>query len=149
MKILKHYSIVLFISFLLFLIIINIFKPIFKAQELIFPYAITPFDIVTKFPKTWFYIKITYCITFFLNLFLAINSIFKFILIKKSKIKNNQNIETNIDFGNFNLLLGTNSITQNNIYIPEKGLYQNILITGTIGSRENCFLYVSYVKSIT
>ena len=149
MKILKHYSIVLFISFLLFLIIINIFWSIFKAQELIFPYAVTQFDIISKFPKTWFYIKLIYCITCFFNLFLCVNSISKFFLIKNSKNKKNQNIETNINFGNFNLLLGTNSINKNKIYIPEKGLYQNILITGTIGSRENCFLYVSYVKSIT
>ena len=143
MKILKHYSIVLFISFLLFLIIINIFKPIFNAQELIFPYAVTKFDIVLKYPKIWLYIKIIYCITCFLNLFLTINSIFKFILIKhtrnhKKAIKNN----TFIDSNNFNILLGTDP-SNNNVYIPEKGLYQNILITGTIGSRKNRFMYVS------
>ena len=134
MKILKHYSIILFISFLLFLIIISIFRPIFKAQELIFPYAINQFDIISKFPKIWFYIKITYCITCFFNIFLAINSIFKFILIKKSKKKKRKKSNNNYDLGNFNLLLGTDS-SNNNIYIPEKGLYQNILITGTIGSR--------------
>lgn len=149
MRFLKHYSIVLFISFLLFLIIINIFKPIFTSQELIFPYAITKFDITSKFPKTWFYIKITYCITCFFNLFLIVNLIFNFLQTRKSKTKNKSNSEVNIDFGNFNLLLGTNSINQNKIYIPEKGLYQNILITGTIGSRKNRFLYVSYVKPIT
>ena len=149
MKILKHYSIVLFISFLLFLIIINIFSPIFKAQELIFPYAVTPFDIISKFPKSWFYIKLIYCITCFFNLFLGVNSISKFFLIRTLKKKNNQNAETNIDFGSFNLLLGTDSINQNKIYIPEKGLYQNILITGTIGSRQNFIMYVSYIKSIS
>ena len=135
MKSLKHYSIILFISFLIFLIIISILKPIFKAQELVFPYDVTKFDITSKFPKPWFYIKLIYCISCFFNLFLCVNSISKFLLIRNSKKKNKQNIETNINLGNFNLFLGTNSINQNKIYIPEKGLYQNILITGTIGSR--------------
>lgn len=135
MKFVKRYCLVLFISFLLFLIIINIFRPIFTAQHLIFPYAISKFDIISKFPKTWFYIKIIYCITSFFNLFLAINSIFKFILIRKSKTKNKNKSKKDIDPGKFSLLLGTDSITQQEFYIPEKGLYQNILITGTIGSR--------------
>ena len=134
MKFLKHYSIVLFISFLLFLIIISIFKPIFTAQELIFPYSVTKFDIILKYPKIWFYIKVIYSITCFLNLFLAVNSIFKFILIKKPKKKKEHIPKINFNSGEFNLLLGTD-LLHNNIYISEKGLYQNILITGTIGSR--------------
>ncbi len=136
MKFLKHYFVVLFISFLIFLIIINIFKPIFYAKELLFPYAITKFDIISKFPKTWSYIKHIYCISCFFNLFLAINSIFKFIVLK-FKNKHNLNIfaPTTINYGNFSIFLGTNSINQNKIFISEKGLYQNILITGTIGSR--------------
>ena len=149
MKTLKHYSIVLFISFLIFLIIIIFFWPIFNAKEIIFPYAVTQFDIISKYPKIWFYIKLVYCISCFLNLFLFINSIFKFILFKKIKIKNNKKIIKNNISEKFNLLLGADSINKKNIYIPEKGLYQNILITGTIGSRKNRFLYVSYIKSTT
>jgi len=132
---LKHYSIVLFISFLIFLIIINIFREIFTAQNLIFPYAINQFDIVTSYPNLWSYIKISYCISCFFNLFLCINSIFKFIQIKYSKNKKTNNKKIKKDCGSFNLLLGTNFTNQDKIYIPERGLYQNILITGTIGSR--------------
>ena len=148
MKFLKRYSTILFISFLLFLIIINIFKPIFNARELIFPYAITKFDMISKFPKVWFYIKLIYCISCFFNIFLAVNSIYKFFLIKKSNKENINKIETNINFENFKLFLGNNTVTKNKIYIPEKGLYQNILITGTIGSRKNLILYVPFLKSI-
>lgn len=143
MNFLKHFSIVLFISFLLFLLIISIFKPIFTAKQLFFPYAITKFDIISKFPTVWFYIKLSYCISCFFNLFLFINSIFKFIQNKKSKINKIKNPKFNIDNVNYKLLLGTKSINNDKIYIPEKGLYQNILITGTIGSRKNFFLYVS------
>lgn len=143
MDFLKHQSIILFISFLLFLIIINIFKPIFNAQELIFPYAVNKFDIVSKFPTCWFYIKLSYCISLFFNLFLAINSIFKFILIKYiHKSKKTSNKKTCVESNTFNLLIGTNYTNQEKIYIAEKGLYQNLLITGTIGSRKNCVLYV-------
>ena len=53
----------------------------------------------------------------------------KHINSKKSKLLHTQ------DNSNFRLLIGTNSITQEKIFIPEKGLYQNILVTGTIGSR--------------
>ena len=144
-----HFSIVLFISFFLFLIIINIFKFIFFAKELIFPYSVSKFDIISKFPKTWYYIKLIYLISCFFNLYLFINSIFKYILIKKSKIKKVKKPVADIDLGNCNLLLGKNSITQNKVYIPEKGLYQNILITGTIGSRKNRFLYVSIYETVS
>ena len=143
MQFLKHYFIVLFISLFLFLIIINIFNPIFNAKELIFPYSVTKFDIISKYPKAWFYIKLFYLITCFFNLFLFVNSIFKYILIKSSKIKKKNQNKINIDFGNFNLLLGFDS-NNNKVYIPEKGLYQNILVTGTIGSRQNCFLFISH-----
>ena len=137
MNVLKRYAIVLFISFLIFLIVIIFFWPIFKAKNLIFPYAINQFDIASRFPKIWFYIKLIYCISCFFNLFLLINSFCKFILFKKNNVKNNYNnkIKNNNNSEKFNLLLGTDSTTQKNIYIPEKGLYQNILITGTIGSR--------------
>ena len=148
MKFLRHYAIVLFISFLLFLIIINILKSVFFAQELIFPYSVTKFDIVSKIPKAWYYIKLIYLISCFFNLFLFVNSIFKFILIQKSKVKVKKDSCTTIDNGNFNLLLGTNSINQDKVYIQEKGLYQNILITGTIGSRKNRIVHVSFFTPI-
>ena len=150
MKILKHFLIVLFISFLLFLIIINIFKPIFTATNLIFPYSISKFDIVLNYPVLWKYIKITYCITCFFNIILVVNSILKFISIKFTK-KSITKFETysNSECSNYNLLLGTSLLDGNAIYISEKGLYQNILITGTIGSRKNSLVYVSVFKSIT
>ena len=96
----------------------------------------------------WFYIKFIYLITCFFNLLIFVNSVFKYLLIKGSKSKKENQIDTNIDVGNFHLFLGHNSINQKKVYIPEKGLYQNILITGTIGSRKNRFLYVSHFTSI-
>ena len=48
----------------------------------------------------------------------------KKVKIEKYKIKTN----------NINLLIGNDENTGKNIYLPESGLYQNFLITGTIGS---------------
>ena len=50
-----------------------------------------------------------------------------------SKKKKNNNIITNIDKNKLNLKIGYNN-NNNPIYISEKSLYQNILITGSIGS---------------
>ena len=44
---------------------------------------------------------------------------------------NNKNSE--IALNSLNLLIGENS-NNSKVYIPESGLYQNFLITGTIGS---------------
>ena len=68
----------------------------------------------------------------------------KFILVKYHK-KSKKKLKSNYIFNQnaFNLLLGLNSLSNEKIFITEKGLYQNILVTGTIGSRKNCILYVS------
>ena len=94
-------------------------------------------DIAKTYPKAWFYIKIVYCLNLFITDFLVLNSILEF--FKLNKLNKHQKKELNIIQNNssYNLLIGTNSNTQEKIYIPEKGLYQNILITGTIGSRKN------------
>ncbi len=119
------------------------FYPIFYAKILIFPYAVTPFDIVSKFPNLWCYIKLLYCISYFFNLLLAVNAVFKYIILKRDIFRKPTNHTFLTNTGNFNLLIGRNSQTQLDVCIPEKGLYQNILITGTIGSRKNKFCYVS------
>ena len=73
--------------------------------------------------------------TCFITIYLLVLSLQNFILIKKQKRQKKSSrpiISTcNTDF---NLLLGINN-NNDKVYIPEKGLYQNILITGTIGSR--------------
>ena len=148
MKFIKNNLIILFISVLLFLIVIFIFKPIFTASNLIFPYSLSKFDIIVKYPIVWRYIKIMYLINCFITIYLTIFSFSKFILTIKIKFPKKINTENNILNSNFSLLLGTSDKTSEKIYIQEKGLYQNILVTGTIGSRENRFCNVSFIKTI-
>ena len=110
-----------------------IFRPIFCAQNLLFPYAIHPFDICQIYPKTWKIIKRIYVITFSISYSLCIINI-----LKKIKINKKEKVNTNFfeDYKINNQIYLTVGIDDKNelIKIYEKGLYQNILVTGTIGS---------------
>ena len=63
--------------------------------------------------------------------------------MKKSKTasiaKNTQSLQ---------LLIGFDEESKNNIYIPESGLYQNFLITGTIGSGKTSSAMYPFTKQI-
>ena len=116
---------------------IIIFYPIYFSKEIIITYGIHPFDICSKNPLLWKYIKIVFIFTYiFSNIIFSIFIYNKFLfnIFYKKNIKNKnckKNINNNIS--NLNLLIGKD-FNNTNIYIPENGLYQNFLITGTIGS---------------
>lgn len=142
----KTYKILFISIFSLVLFFINyiIFYPILNASNLIFPYAVHPFDIPITFPKIWHIIKIFYCVSSYVSIFVILNSIFLFKVNKKKKSKRNILFSKGSQASNINLLVGINSKTNEKVYINESGLYQNVLITGTIGSRKNKFCYVSF-----
>lgn len=112
--------------------------PIYTSSSIIFPYSINKFDICKSYPALWLNLKIIYIIISLISYCFVFNFIFnKFI---KNKIKPNSNKYFNSQpeiKNNFSLLLGKSSVSGNSVYIPLKGLYQNILVTGTIGSRKN------------
>ena len=122
---------------------IKIFYPIYVSKEIIIPYGIHPFDICSKNPQLWKYIKITYIFVFIFSNFVISNFIYvRFISnifsrfynskqnVKKPKIKTHPKNFMN----SLHLLIGFDEASSSNIFIPESGLYQNFLITGTIGS---------------
>ena len=147
-----------FIIFYLLLITLSfsinliVFIPIFKTDSLIFPYAIHEFDICKLYPDTWSFLKKVYIITTFISYSLLIHkflvktnfwkkSFYKKTIShsqnvnnKRSKqlINNKEEILSRKEEG-LNLIVGTDD-NNNTIKIEENGLYQNILITGTIGS---------------
>lgn len=114
-----------------------VFSPVFTATDLIFPYAIHKFNIAKEFPTVWKTIKISYCISSYISILLIVNSILSFRKKSPKKILKKKKSSTSNIKNQLNLFVGTNSLTQEKIYLPEKSLYQNILITGTIGSRKN------------
>ena len=124
-KILKQ----LFFVFVCFIFMISIFYKIIFTDTVIIPFAITPFNICEKFPTEWEIIKKIYILVYLINSFIISEFLYKKINIKKTKNKTLNKIEQN----EFRILIGKNSNGEKK-YINEKGLYQNILVTGTIGS---------------
>ncbi len=147
-KYIKEFS----FKFLFFLISsaisFKIFSPIYTSKEVIISYGIHPFDICSKNPVLWKYIKILYIICFTFSTLIYSHFIYKRFLIKISffnpKQKSKSVLKTNYiptSKKDLSLLIGKD-LNNNNIYIPEKGLYQNFLITGTIGSgKTSCAMY--------
>lgn len=125
---------VTFLGLLIYFLIINYFNPIFEATSLIFPYAVHPFDICLKIPLAWFYIKLIFKITLIFNLLTFINSFSSFLFPNKIKLKNKTHRKIKKEQKDLSLYVGNNYKDNTPIHINEKGLYQNILVTGTIGS---------------
>ena len=117
----------------------KIFYPIYQAEELIIPYAIHPFDICSTQPELWNFIKKSYILIFPFSDFIFIKFLYNRFFIKFSfnyfYFFKNFKKEKNINLNNsFKLLIGNNYLDNSSIYLSESGLYQNFLITGTIGS---------------
>ena len=79
-KVILYYSFALCVGIIC---VCLIFKPIFCAKSLIFPYAIHSFDICKEYPNTWKIIKKAYFITFIFTYNIILIKI-----LKKFKIKN-------------------------------------------------------------
>ena len=126
----------------------KIFNPIYTATEIIIPYGIHPFDICSKNPQLWDIIKITYIFTSSISFFILGHFIYTRIILKivqefrniKLKFEKKNDFvkkDTKHNSKKFQKALSFNigkDENENIIFIPESGLYQNFLITGTIGS---------------
>ena len=132
------------------------FFPIYTAKEVIIPYGIHPFDICSKNPDLWNIIKITYLFTSLISQFLIGHFLYSRILSNLIRIskkflsnlktshknkeklfisKSKQNIQNlNSSKNSLCLKIGQEESSKKIIFLPESGLYQNFLITGTIGS---------------
>ncbi len=136
----KSIAIKLFLTVLFYpifsLLIITVFKPIFNSDSLIFPYAIHPFDIIKTYPYTWMLIKKWYFISFSISYAILSFHIFSLIglifLHHQSKPKSPHFHKHPVNNSSLKLFIGLNQ--NKKIYLDEFGLYQNVLVTGTIGS---------------
>ena len=142
---------------------IKIFKPLYEAKEVIITYGIHPFDICSKNPDLWKIIKVTYIFTSSISFFLIGHFVYTRIILKlfqgfnqiKSKItqktNNSKNIKENTKNKNLkkslNLKIGKDE-DNNIVSIPESGLYQNFLITGTIGSGKTSSAMYPFTKQL-
>lgn len=62
---------------------------------------------------------------------------------KSHKLKNEENKQNESEL---KLLIGYDMATKENIYVPESGLYQNFLVTGTIGSGKTSSAMYPFTK---
>ena len=106
------------------------FGNILFTDTIIISYSVHPFNPCYKYPIFWYYFKIIYIVFYFLSTCICSNTIYS-LIFKKTKKNNKPPI--NINENTLSIFVGYNDL-QEKIYIPEKGLYQNILVTGTIGS---------------
>ncbi len=122
--------------YLLIIIILNviILNPIFSADSLIFPYALHPFDIVSVYPETWNLLLKIYFSTLLISHILLFHKIYFFFSNKKLLSFHKTKALPSPKKQNIGIKLLVGNDRENPIYIEEKGLYQNILITGTIGT---------------
>lgn len=123
-------------TFLLIIAIINlfIFYPIYLSDNIIIKFAVHPFNICTKYPDGWLLIKVVYIISLFISNLIISNITYSFLFKKSSDIKNikNNNLNNYSD-NDLNLKIGS-TLKDEEIFLPISGLFQNILVTGTIGS---------------
>lgn len=130
------YRRILFVSIFFIIssiIIFYFFYPVFTAKSVIIPYSLNNLDICERNPDIWLLIKQLFIIFHFLAGLIYSNYIYSR-LFTKSASSNIPNNPLNLNSENsLNLLIGKDS-NKNNIYLPESSLYQNILITGTIGT---------------
>ena len=121
-------------TFLLIIAIINlfIFCPVYLSDYILVDFAIHPFNICEKYPNGWNLIKIIYIVSSFISNFIISNIIYSF-LFKKSPNKKEKNNFNNYYDNDLNLKIGL-TVENEEIYLPINGLFQNILVTGTIGS---------------
>lgn len=124
---------------------IKFFYPIYTSTEVIIPYGLHPFDICSANPELWNAIKLLYIFTFIfsnfvISRFIYIRIIQKVLSLFSKKMKNTSLLSEDYKTHSQNfvnslyLKIGLDEKTNTEIYIPESGLYQNFLITGTIGS---------------
>ena len=120
---------------------VKLFYPIYSSEEIIITYGINPFDICSNNLQLWNIIKLSYIFVFIFSNFTISSFIFnrffnKFNCLKINSISTNnkKEIHSNNFKKDLNLLIGLDSTTNTKVYVPELGLYQNFLITGTIGS---------------
>ena len=129
------------------LISFDLLNPIFKLKEVLINYGLNKFNIVTEYPKIWHYLKITYISTFIFSNLIYLNFLYNKIskVFFKRRIKKERFL---IKSDRLNLLIGNEEKTGKNIYIQESGLYQNFLITGTIGTGKTSSAMYPFTEQI-
>ena len=118
----KKFLLRLFLFFLSFFaigfFIYFLFYPIYKANSIIFSFAITPFDIAKVYPKTWLFIKKSYFLLLFISYFIIFNYLYNTFQkhINFKKVSNNNSYTNDFNENQIRILIGKNCDRKRNIY---------------------------------
>lgn len=138
-----------FIIYQLFLFILSyiIFRPIFVLTEIVVPYGIHPIDICYN-SNLWNFIKLSFVFCYiFTIIVLSLKLLMFYIKFKyRALIKSDSLVKYNNKL--ISLLIGYDADSKRNIYIPESGLFQNFLITGTIGTGKTSSAMYPFTEQI-
>lgn len=113
------------------------FHEIFITKSLVIPYSLKPFDICAEYPIAWNYIKIIYITLVFTTTLIVSNTLF-------SRFFNNLSFKKkSLPIHKSDLFLKVG-----NSFVYENGLYQNFLITGSIGSGKTSSAMYPFSKQL-
>lgn len=139
------YNKTFFISiFLLVILLINIleFSKIYTSNELSFFFL----DKIHTLPADVTNIlKFLYTISVAITWIFILNIVYNNLIMKE---KNNVTSSINSNFNSKNLVIGKSIEDNSIISISEKGLYQNMLITGTIGTGKTSSAMYPFTKQL-
>ena len=118
------------------ILIFLFFHRIFSLNYILIDFALHPFNICEKYPLFWHYFKIIYVVFCFISFLILYNSFFSILKIFYFKFIKRFSKKISIPFDipeETSIFIGNNS-NNKPVSIPLSGLYQNILVTGAIGS---------------
>ena len=113
------------------------FKPVFNSSSNLTS-SIKVFNLIIHTPKLFFKMKISFLILSFFVSFIILKKLFSYIKPVSPTYSSNQN---------FSLLIGY-SLSGEMVSIPEKSLYQNMLITGSIGCGKTSSAMYPFTKQL-
>lgn len=118
------------------------FYDIYVSNSIIISFAVHPFNICEEYPDIWFYIKVFYIPVALVSALICINILYSSFFTKakeKKKPSKTSNSDLHLEIFNEN---------NKSIIVPEAGLYQNFLITGTIGSGKTSSVMYPFTKQL-
>ena len=124
------------------------FLPLYNAKEVIVSFGLRPFDICIDNPTLWKFFKNSFVFFYIFSNYIIINSIIiRFHLFENhksnKKVENSKNPDSSLQ-----LLIGEDISNHSILSIPETGLYQNFLITGTIGTGKTSSAMYPFTKQL-
>lgn len=107
-----------------------LFYNVYTSDIITISFAIHPFNICEKYPEIWLKIKLFYIPITIISSLICINTFYSSLFNKKIEKKKSY---TSVNSNELSLLIKSSNL-KSPIVLSEASLYQNILITGTIGS---------------